>query len=236
MTNFQKSGLAAMKQLSKALTQNDIEKIQVSLAVPSRIIESVKASTEPGSEFIHQLKKWENFNSVKFMHVIEEMNNRELLSLAKKIPWLNVSAIQQVTTEKKTAHTFINLLRDVSVNDWKLIAINFTESGDKEQILNCCIQDGIIAKDLTILCEAMSEIERNDLVPKIQNYAALFEGLSEEEFKNKLFSETEHEEEDNHPMDEETERIHVVTEQRCQCYTGQRNCCIEIRVYSSHCY
>ena len=159
-----------------------------------------KASAEPGSELIHQLKKWENFNSVKFMHVIEEMNNRELLSLAKKIPWLNVSAIQQDAPEKKTAHTFINLLRDVSVNDWKLIAINFTESGNTEQILNYCIQDGIIAKDLTILCEAMSEIERNDLVPKIQNYAALFEGLSEEEFKNKFLSETEHEEEDNHPQ------------------------------------
>ena len=44
----------------------------------------------------------------------------------------------------------------------------------------------------------MTEIERNDLVPKIQNYAALFEGLSEEEFKNKLLSEIEFEEEDNH--------------------------------------
>ena len=200
MAKFQKSGLAAMKQLSKALTQNDIEKIQVSLAVPSRIIESVKASSNPGIEFLHQLKKWDNFNPVEFMQVIEEMNNRELLSLTRKIPWLNVSVIQQVTTEKKTAHTFVNLLRDIAEDDWKLIAMNLTESGDTEQILNCCIQEGIIAKNLTVLCEAMSEIERNDLVPKIQNYAALFEGLSEEEFKNKLLSEIEFEEEDNHPQ------------------------------------
>ena len=189
-----------MKQLSKALTQNDIENIQVSLAVPSRIIESVKASSNPGIEFLLQLKKWDNFNPVEFMHVIEEMNNRELLSLTRKIPWLNVSVIQQVTTEKKTAHSFVNLLRDIAEDDWKLIAMNLTESGDTEQILNCCIQEGIIAKNLTVLCEAMSEIERNDLVPKIQNYAALFEGLSEEEFKNKLLSEIEFEEEDNHPQ------------------------------------
>ena len=170
------------------------------LAVPSRIIEAVKASRNPGIELIHQLKKWDEFNPVEFMHVIEEMNNRELITLAKKILWLNVSATQQVTTEKKTAHSFINLLRDVSPDDWKLIAIDFTESGDTKEILNCCIQDGIIAKDLTILCKAMSEIERNDLVPKIQNYAALFECLSEEEFKNKLLSEIEFEEEDNHPQ------------------------------------
>ena len=111
-----------------------------------------------------------------------------------------MSAIQQVATEKKTAHTFINLLRDVAADDWKLIAHNLTESGEPEEILNCCIQEGIIAKDLTVLCKAMSEIERNDLVPKIQNYAALFEGLSEDEFKNKLFSEIEFEEEDNHPQ------------------------------------
>ena len=123
-----------------------------------------------------------------------------MLHIAKKIPWLNVSATQQVTTEKKTAHTFINPLRDIAADDWKLIAINITESGDTEEILNCCIQEGIIDKDLTVLCETMSEIERNDLVPKIKNYAALFEGLSEEEFKNKLLSEKEFEEEDNHPQ------------------------------------
>ena len=199
MAKFLKSELAAMKQLSKALTQNDIAKIEVSLAVPSRIIESVKANSNPGSEFLHQLKKWDEFNPVEFMHVIEDMNNLELLWLARKIPWLNVSAIQQVTTEKKIAHSFINLLREVAVNDWEIIAIDITESGDKEEILNCCIQEGIIAKDLTVLCKAMSEIERNDLVPKIQKYAALFEGLSEDEFKNKLFSEIEFEEED-HPQ------------------------------------
>ena len=200
MAKFHNSGLAAMKQLSKALTQNDIAKIEVSLAVSSRIIEAIKASSNPGIEFLHQLKKWDEFNPVEFMHVIEEMNNRELLSLARKIPWLNVSAIQQDASEKKTAHTFINLLRDIAADDWKLIAINITESGDTEEILNCCIQEGLIAKDLTVLCKAMSEIERNDLVPKIQKYAALFEGLSEEEFKNKLVSETEFEEEDNHPQ------------------------------------
>ena len=200
MAKFHEGVVAGMKQLSKVLTLNDIAKLQVSLAVPSRIIEAVKASSNPGSEFLLQLKKWDEFNPVEFMQVIEEMNNRELLSLAKKIPWLNVSAIQQVTTERKTAHTFINLLRDIAADDWKLIAHNITESGDTEQILNCCIQVGIIAKDLTVLCKAMSEIERNDLVPKIQNYAALFEGLSEEEFKNKLLSEIEFEEEDNHPQ------------------------------------
>ena len=200
MAKFHEGVVAGMKQLSKALTQNNIEKIEVMLAVPSRIIEAVKASRNPGSELIHQLKKWDEFNPVEFMQVIEEMNNRELLSLARKIPWLNMSAMQQDTTEKKTAHTFINLLRDVAPDDWKLIAHNITESGDTEEIMNCCIQDGIVAKDLTILCKAMSEIERNDLVPKIQNYAALFECLSEEEFKNKLLSEIEFEEEDNHPQ------------------------------------
>ena len=36
------------------------------------------------------------------------------------------------------------------------------------------------------------------MVPKIQSYAYVFEGLSEEEFKTKLLSEIEYEEEDNH--------------------------------------
>ena len=214
MAKFHEGVVAGMKQLSKALTQNNIEKIEVMLAVPSRIIEAVKASRNPGSELIHQLKKWDEFNPVEFMQVIEEMNNRELLSLARKIPWLNVSATQQVTTEKKTAHTFINLLRDVAPDDWKLIAHNITESGDTEEILNCCIQEGIIAKDLTVLCKAMSEIERNDLVPKIQNYAALFEGLSGEEFKNKLLSEIEFEEEDNHPQWKRKLREYMLSQHR----------------------
>ena len=46
----------------------------------------------------------------------------------------------------------------------------------------------------------MTEIERDDLVPKIQNYAVIFGGLSEEEFKNKLLSKVEYKEEDNHPQ------------------------------------
>ena len=41
MAKFQKGVSAAIKQLSKALTQNDIAKIQVSLAIPNRIIEAV---------------------------------------------------------------------------------------------------------------------------------------------------------------------------------------------------
>ena len=200
MAKFHEGVVAAIKQLSKALTQDDIAKLQVSLSVPTRIIESVKVSSNPGSKSLTQLKKWDEFNPVEFMQVIEEMNNRELLSLAKKIPWLNVSAIQQDAPKKKTAHTFINLLRDIAADDWNIIAMNLTDSDKKEEILNCCIQEGIIAKDLTVLCEVMCEIERNDLVPKIQNYAALFEGLSEEEFKNKLLSETEFEEEENHPQ------------------------------------
>ena len=198
MAKYEKGVRAAMKQLSNALTQNDIDKIHVILPIPTRIIEIVKASNEPGIELIHQLKKWEEFNPVEFMRAIEQLNNRELLSLARKIPWLNASAVQQVTKEKKTAHTFITLLRDIAVNDWRTIAYDITTSQDTEEILNCCIQERIIAKDLTMLCDVMTEIDRHDLVPKIQNYASAFEGLSEEEFKSKLLSEIQYEGEDDH--------------------------------------
>ena len=87
-----------------------------------------------------------------------------------------MSATQKVASEKKTVHNFINLLRDIAVNDWKIIAIDITESGDTEDILHCCIQEGIVTKDLTVLCDLMTEIERDDLVPKIPNYAVIFEG------------------------------------------------------------
>ena len=63
------------------------------------------------------MKNWEEFNPVEFMRVIEKMNNRKLLFLARKIPWLNASATQKVVTEKKTAHTFITLFRDLAAND-----------------------------------------------------------------------------------------------------------------------
>ena len=198
MAKYEKGVRTAMKQLSNALTQNDIDKIHVILPIPTRIIEIVKASNEPGIELIHQLKKWEEFNPVEFMRTIELLNNRELLSLARKIPWLNASAIQQVAAEKKTAHTFINVLRDIAVNDWRTIAYDITTSQNTEEILNCCIQEGIVTKDLTMLCDVMTEIDRHDLVPKIQKYASVFEGLSEEEFKTKLLSEVEYEGEDNH--------------------------------------
>ena len=78
------------------------------------------------------------------------------------------------------------------MNDWKIIAIDITESGDTEDILHCCIQEGIVTKDLTVLCDLMTEIERDDLVPKITNYVVIFGGLSEEEFKNKLLSKVEY--------------------------------------------
>ena len=84
MAEFHEGVVAGMKQLSKVLTLNDIAKLQVSLAVPSRIIESIKASSNPGSEFLLQLKKWDEFNPVEFIHVIEEMNNRELLSQLRR--------------------------------------------------------------------------------------------------------------------------------------------------------
>ena len=61
------------------------------------------------------------------MRVIEEMNNRELLSLSMKIPWLNGIYSQKVGTEKKSAHTFKNLLRDVAADDWGMIAQNITK-------------------------------------------------------------------------------------------------------------
>ena len=72
MAKFHEGVVAAIKQLSKALTQNDIAKLQVSLAVPTRIIELVKVSNDPGSKLLTQLKKWDEFNPVEFMHVIEE--------------------------------------------------------------------------------------------------------------------------------------------------------------------
>ena len=198
MAKFQEGLAAAMKQLSRALTREDIVKIEISLAIPNQIIEKVKHSDEPGSKLLTLLKKWDEFNPVKFIQVIEEMNNRELLSLARKIPWLNPSVPKQVTIEKKTTHTFIELLRDVSSCDWEIIALNITTSDNTEEILNNCIQEGIITKDLSVLCKAMTEIERVDLVPKIKNYSSMFEGLSEEEFKTKLLSEIEYEGEDNH--------------------------------------
>ena len=73
--------------------------------------------------------------------------------------------MHQLHIRKKTAHTFINLLRDVATDNWNLIAHNLT-SDNTEEILNCCIQEGIVTKDLTILCDVMTEIDRDDLVPK----------------------------------------------------------------------
>ena len=197
MAKYEKGVTAAMKQLSNALTQNDIDKIQIWLAIPTQIIETVKASNDPGRKLLIQLKSWEEFNPKKFMRVIRDMKNTELLYLARKIPWLSALATPQVPTEEKTAHTFLTLLRDVAADDWKLIASNLT-ADNTEEILYCCIQEEIITKNLADLCEVMTEIERHDLVPKIQKYASVFQGLSEEEFKTKLLSEIEYEGEDNH--------------------------------------
>ena len=98
MAKYEKGVTAAIKQLSKALTQNDIDKIQISLAIPTQIIETVKASNKPGRKLLIKLKSWEEFNPEKFMRVIRDMKNTELLSLARKIPWLSASATQQVPT------------------------------------------------------------------------------------------------------------------------------------------
>ena len=199
MATHQKGVSAAIKDLSKSLTRNDIERIQLSLNVPTNIREKVKESNNYGKVFLFELKSWGEFDPKKFMQTIEEMGNTELITPAKKIPWLNVSVSKQIVPQIKTPKTFLNLLRDVAQDDWEIVMCGQgLEEKDFDGSLIDCIEKGIIKRDLGTLCELMDEINRNDIIPKIQNYASIFEGMSDEEFKIKIKSELNSTEEENH--------------------------------------
>ena len=180
----------AIKDLSKSLTREYIAKIQCSLELPEFIIERVNKSSYYGIEFLLQLKSWDGFQPQKFMYIIEEINDQDLITPAKKIPWLHPIASKSVP-EMKTATTFMKLLRKVPLRDWNLILTSYDISDcyDMGDVLGYCVDEGIITKDLSLLCKLMKSIQQSEkMIEEIQEYNIIFEQFSEEEFENLLYS------------------------------------------------
>ena len=91
--------------------------------------------------------------------------------------------------------TLVTLLRtEIKINQWKLIVGTglsevVTSELDFESAFQLSIEKGLIKPDMATLCEVMIEIERHDLVEKIQKHVSVFKSMEISEFQNKLVNE-----------------------------------------------
>ena len=114
--------------------------------------------------------------------------------MACKIKWLCVTSPEQVGNqgeEELTIKTLIELLKsEISKANWELIYMAVTnearENVNIEITLNKLSEKGLIGKYLNALTRLMIEIQRNDLVEKLQQYQNTFSGMEEGEFESKF--------------------------------------------------
>ena len=185
--------VAGMKELSMALTEDIIKKIQLNLNIPISVQNIIKDSKYDGRVFLLQLKKLEGLE-ISFMETIEQMNNLELIMPAKKIKWLNSKKRE---FKFRTPKTFLKLLDNVELNDWKIIIsiYNIPDCNNLAEVIYYCVDEDIITKDLDLLCNLMEIIKRSDMIKRIQEYIVIFEECNKEKFKRLLFSEIDFDEE-----------------------------------------
>ena len=195
MSNFEE--IKFMTQLANSLTQENVRQLQEMLAIPSATVE--KTGTNP-TDFLYALKYGLNqYNPTEFFDVLNRIGRPDLIPIANKLEWLNASSAKGTPTTVVTpsAETFVRLLRtEITSNQWKVIigsglSMKVTQEFNFENSLKISIEGGIISPDLGELCDAMTAIERHDIVEQVQTHASVFHGMNKTDFQSILMDELE---------------------------------------------
>ena len=180
--------LSALIELSNQLKPADIIRIQNMIALPVGLCED----NTQGTLFLYAVKRWSGHNPFIFYNTMKSIRP-ELVHIACHIPWLCVSTptgCDQIENEL-SIKTLIELLKtEIPKGQWLMIYISIAKEA-KEEVgfavtLNMLMDNGYIERDLKRLSRLMVEIQRHDLVDKLQTYKYIFIGMEEEEFIGKL--------------------------------------------------
>ena len=181
--------LNALNELSTELKEHEIIRILTELRVPEVLYQDIKQ----GTNFLTALKKWSSHNSYQFYQSLNSVRP-ELVPVACRIKWLCVSSPEQTEYKEEemlTIKTLIELMKsEISIVKWQLIYMVVTgEAGENvnfEITLNKLLEKGLIDRDLKTLKEIMKEIQRNDLIEKLQEYQNAFSTMEDGEFESKF--------------------------------------------------
>ena len=185
-----------LNELANSLTEENVRALQEMLGIPSAIVERTGASQ---IDFLFSLKfDLPELNSLLFIESLNRIGRNDLVPIANKLPWI-ISSDRGTRTRVviPSAETFVRLLKtEIKIAQWKLImggrlSVRVTEDFNFETTLKLSIEGGIISPDLGELCDAMTAIERYDIVEQVQTHASVFHGMNKTDFQSILMDELE---------------------------------------------
>ena len=204
MSQINVKEIETMNEIATSLTAQNIEMLQTLLGIPPAIIE--RTGTDP-LEFLFSLKYGlVQFEPKMFLDALGTIGRRELIPLAEKLSWLNISSATRPHEKEMplSAESFVALLRtELKTSQWKLIV----DTGLSERVpteldfdtaFQLSIEKGLITPDLGELCNVMIAVARHDIAEKIQQYAPVFHGMNTIEFHSKLINELDSDEKEDH--------------------------------------
>ena len=204
MSQINVKEIETMNEIATSLTAQNIKILQTLLGIPPAIIE--KTGTDP-LEFLFSLKYGSaQFKPKMFLDALGTIGRPELIPLAEKLSWLNISSAKRPHEKEMSlsAESFVTLLRtELKTSQWKLIM----DTGLSERVpteldfdtaFQLSIEKGLITPDLGELCNVMIAVARHDIAEKIQQYAPVFHGMNTIEFHSKLMNELDSDEKDDH--------------------------------------
>ena len=204
MSQINVKEIETMNEIATSLTVQNIEMLQTLLSIPPAIIERTGTDT---LEFLFSLKYGlVQFKPKMFLDALGTIGRPELIPLAEKLSWLNISSAKRRHEKKMplSAESFVALLRtELKTSQWKLIVdTGLSERVPTELDFNTAfqlsIEKGLITPDLGELCNVMIAVARHDIAEKIQQYAPVFHGMNTIEFHSKLMNELDSDEKEDH--------------------------------------
>ena len=204
MSQINVKEIETMNEITTSLTAQNIKILHTLLGIPPAIIE--KTGTDP-LEFLFSLKYGSaQFKPKMFLDALGTIGKPELIPLAEKLSWLNISSAKRPHEKEMSlsAESFVTLLRtELKTSQWKLImdtglSERVSTELDFDTAFQLSIEKGLITPDLGELCNVMIAVARHDIAEKIQQYAPVFHGMNTIEFHSKLMNELDSDEKDDH--------------------------------------
>ena len=173
-------------ELRDKLTKEDVRKLTAVLNVPHGLAETM----EDPVDFVTRIDSWENFNHDDLIVALRGVGRSDLCGTARE-----VKMYKNFHQRKKTpmGELFDLLRKDIKKDDWKLIArgpgfepFKGAVESDYDKMLESCIENGTITKDLITFEDRLKNLKRKDLLERLSALRNKFKSMSRDEFA-KLF-------------------------------------------------
>ena len=194
MEKIKTEEIGLMNQLANSLTPENVRVLQEMLGIPSAIVEISGTSQ---IDFLLVLKfDFPDLNPSIFLESLSKIGRNDLVPIAKKLPWMiNSLERSRATVQSPSAETFVRLLKtEIKISHWKIIlgsgmSVRVTHDLNFETAFKKSIEGGVISPDLVELCDAMTSLERYDIVEQVQTHANVFHGMNKIDFQSMLIDE-----------------------------------------------